>query len=752
MFLIRHSKLVLILLGFLLSYSVLFIPGIEVQFNFRDFLIRNDPDLKFYEELEKEFEFENELLLIGLHNPPGVFEPNFLSELASFTRKCGRLSLVERSYSIATLNDAVASPLGLLSFPLIHVNDPKKYASDSVKISRDERYSGWLISEDFKTTMVVLKTENDLNESMQGELITTIDSMLSISGFQEYHVGGNMNTEIRYVRMIGHELTLNTILCSLVIILSLIYVFRSFAGVIIPTVTVISSLLIFFGGFGYFNRNFNLLSTLFPTIILIVGTSDIVHALSKYHHYLYIDLNREDAIKNSYRELLLPMFITSLTTAIGFFSLVTAPISPIKDFGIAAAIGVLLTFLFTILFVPAILGNIKKERFFLNRINDNSWNKVFDKIVHSTDKYRNRIILITVLILLFSLLGIMMINTNNKIHENFSDKSEVKKDFMFFEHHLSGVRSMKFAVVPAENLKINDLGVLFEIEKLHNHIHSFPETGAVFSPVTAYKSMNKSYQRGASKAYRLPTTQAQIDKLDKYFRAFRDQQLKLMNNDKSKGIVSAQIEDIGSEEMALLNEKIADWIGENINSEVVSFRPTGINYLADKSNNSLIRNMIISLLLAFVMVSLIMVLLYKNINLLLISLIPNIIPLIVAAGVMGYTGLVLNASTAVVFTIGFVIAVDNTIHFLSRFRIEEKMCAGFNEAIQFTFNKTGKAIVLTSVILLLNFWVLFRSEIKGVFAQGVLFSAIIVAALFGDLFLLPVLLRKYFKKKKQDQI
>ena len=158
----------------------------------------------------------------------------------------------------------------------------------------------------------------------------------------------------------------------------------------------------------------------------------------------------------------------------------------------------------------------------------------------------------------------------------------------------------------------------------------------------------------------------------------------------------------------------------------------------------------ISLLFAFVMVSLLMAILFKHVNLLVISLIPNIVPLVVAGGVMGFTGLVFNASTAVVFTIGFVIAVDNTIHFLSRFRVELRSTSDFNEAIRLTFIKTGKAIMLTSVILLFGFLVLFRSELKGVFAQGVLFSSIIVSALFGDLFLLPVLLRLFLKKPKSD--
>lgn len=749
MFLIRHSKLVLFCLGCLLVFSLFFIPRIKAVFNFKDFLIKNDPDLEFYEEFEKEFDFENELILIGIYHEPSVFEYDLLNQLQNFTQSCNDLKLVDRVYSLASLNDVVDSPVGLISFPFLHIDDPERYTSDSIKISHDERLAGWMLSKDSKTVTVVVHSKKNLNEVMQRRLINSLDSLISLTSFDEVHMAGNMNTEIRHVSMIGRELTLNTILCSLIIIFCLIYIFRSTVGVIIPAVTVISSMLIFFGGFGFFHRNFNLLSTLFPTIILIVGISDIIHFLTKYHHYLRNNMSRKDAIRTSFKELLLPMFITSLTTAIGFFSLITAPIEPIQNFGIESGIGVMLTFLLTILFVPAILKTIKTPRFALNRKNDKNWELIFSKINYFTDKHQNKVILITVVLLLVSLSGVLIINTNNKLIDYFSRESKIKKDFLFFEQHLSGVRSMKLAVLPAPNRKINDPEVLCEIEKLQNYIKSFPETGVVFSPTTLYKTMNKVYHRGSMNGYRLPDTQAEVDKLNKYLRSYKNQQFSLVNSDNIKGLISAQIIDIGSKKMEQRNDRINKWISENIDSDKVSFRQTGISYLSDKSNNSLKHNMMISLLFAFLVVSMLMVLLYRHINLLLISLIPNIVPLIVAGGVMGFSRLVFNASTAVVFTIGFVIAVDNTIYFLSHFRIETRTSSGIQEAILSTLHKTGKAIILTSIILLFGFLVLLRSEMKGVYAQGVLFSSIIVSALFGDLFLLPVLLRKFLKDKTQ---
>jgi predicted RND superfamily exporter protein len=745
MFPIRHSKLVLICLGCLLLFSVFFIPRIKAVFNLQDFLMKNDPDLAFYEEFEEEFDFENETLLIGIYHNPSVYEYDFMNQLHKFTKACNDLELVDRAYSISTIKDFVDSPFGLISFPFLHIDDPDRYDSDSAKINNDERLVGWLISNDSKTATVVVHSEKYLDEDLQDKLINSIDSLISISSFDEVHMAGNMNTEIKYVRMIGNELTFNTLLCSIVIILCLLFIFRSSIGVIIPSVTVISSILIFFGGFGFFHLNFNFLSTLFPIIILIVGISDAVHFLTKYQYNLNGNLTRDKAIGISFKELLLPMFITSLTTAIGFFSLVNAPIQPIRSFGIVSGIGVMLTFLITFLLVPAILINIKKERFISKRRSDKSWEILFGKINYFTDQHRNKVILITLALLLVSFSGVLMINSNNKLIDYFSRESKIKNDMLFFEEHLSGIRSLKLAVLPAENRKINDPEVLSQIEQLHNYIKTFPETGVVFSPATQYKTMNKVYHRGAVNEYSLPNTQVEVDNLDKYFRNYKSQQFRLVNNNNTKGLISAQIRDIGSQKMEQLNARMDQWINENIDPEKISIRQTGISYLTDISNNSLKRNMLISLLFAFLVVSLIMVFLFKRFNLLLISLVPNIIPLIVAGGVMGFSGLVFNASTAVVFTIGFVIAVDNTIHFFSRFWIELRTSSDIPEAILSTLYKTGKPIILTSIILLFGFLVLLRSEMEGVYAQGVLFSSIIVSALFGDLLLLPVLIRKFFK-------
>lgn len=197
--------------------------------------------------------------------------------------------------------------------------------------------------------------------------------------------------------------------------------------------------------------------------------------------------------------------------------------------------------------------------------------------------------------------------------------------------------------------------------------------------------------------------------------------------------------------MKTFNSNLEQWIKNNIELSVVKFQVTGAAYLADKSNNYLMSNMLLSLVIAFVVVSTVMMMMFKSIKMFIVSLIPNIIPLAFAGGMMGYANIEMNGPLSMIFTVGFVIAVDNSIHFLSKFKFEWKSGKSIEQAVHITFRETGKAIVITSLILFFGFVVLLHSHIKEVFYQGALIGIMLFVALIADLFVLPALLIKFFK-------
>ena len=208
--------------------------------------------------------------------------------------------------------------------------------------------------------------------------------------------------------------------------------------------------------------------------------------------------------------------------------------------------------------------------------------------------------------------------------------------------------------------------------------------------------------------------------------------------------------DLGSDEIRLANDSIRSWISNNLQTDLATYSITGTAIIIDKNNEYLRESMFKGLGLAFLVVSVLMVFLFKNVKMMLISLIPNIIPLLVAGAIMGFTGIELKASTSIIFTIAFGIAVDDTIHFLSKLKLVLNRGKSLEEAIQRTFKETGKAIVITSVILFFGFLILIFSDFTGTFYIGILVSVTLLSAVITDLYLLPVSLRLLLRKKKKD--
>ena len=749
MFIIRHNKVIicLILLGVIISF--VFISNLKVKYDLQSFFIERDEDLDFYNEFRKDFDSDENVLLIAINSKSGIYNFDLLKKINDFTIDSKQLPHVIDANSITTIKSVVKSPMGFISFPYLHYKDTLKYKSDSSRIAKDSQINGWFVSDDAMTATVILEIEQDLDEQSKDNLISELDNLVAVYSFPKVHFAGTLNYETRYYRMIGKEIKLNILLSFTLIVVILILIFRTLSGVFIPVITVLIAMIFLYGFLGIFHKPLNVLSTLFPTIILVVGISNIIHILSKYRDLLEKGKQKKLAIIETFKELRITIFLTSLTTAIGFFSLSISSLKPFRSFGIDAGIGVLIAFVVAITFVPAVLYNIKATSIYKKpKLNFSVWTRILEKVYFLINRYPIRIIFITGVILIVSIIGIFRINTNNYILSNFSNDSPIKKDFLFFEENLSGVRTLEMSIDVNKGDSIMNIEILKMIDKVHSYLDESPEYMMLFSPVTIYKYMNKIYKGNSSSAYKLPISQSVIDKYDhKALEINRKLYFKFIDSSRARGRLTARMQDVGTDKIKLLNNKTENWISNNIDADIVTFRIVGKMFLADKSNDYLLRNMLFSLVIAFFIVSIVMMLLFNNLKMVIISLIPNVLPLIVVAAIMGFSGIILNGPISMIFTIGFVIAVDDTIHLLTKFKLEFKEGKNVKDAIQITLYETGRAVIITTIILFFGFIVLLHSDMKEVFYQGLLIGIMLVTALVADLFLLPVLLVYFLKNK-----
>lgn len=291
--------------------------------------------------------------------------------------------------------------------------------------------------------------------------------------------------------------------------------------------------------------------------------------------------------------------------------------------------------------------------------------------------------------------------------------------------------------------------VLQEIEKVDHYLVNEYGFRQCFSIVTLLKFANRVEHGGQASYYKLPDAN-DCDKFINQIKTYDNSNQLAMYVDSTEkyGRLSSTIGDIGMYAIRDKNKKFDDFIAANINTDLVDFRPTGTAHLLDRNMSSLSINLIIGLLISVGIVGLIMGALYQSIRMVLIALLINILPLIMIAAVLGFTGVNLKVSTAIIFTISFGIAVDDTLHFMSRFKLELNKGKSTIYALKRTFLSTGRAIVLTSLILCSGFLLLMVSDFLGTFFVGLLISLSLLFALVADLFLLPCLLMLFYKKKK----
>jgi predicted RND superfamily exporter protein len=732
-----------------LTGAVFLLPGLEIRLDADDYFPDKDPDLAFYNYMTSELGDEDDFLLLAVHRKEGIFDSVFLARFQAFTLDAARLPHITAARSLANLNDLKRTPFGVLSTPLLHISNPTLYSSDSLKILADERLLERLVSLDLKTLNVILELDDQLSGKEAESLISSIEQLKREYAFPEVHLMGRKYFEVSHNRTSFRELVKGFFLCIGLIIVLLGYLYRSLWAVLLPLLVYICAVLLFLGYLVLRGHPVDVMTNLAPTILLIVSVSDVIHFFSKYEDQVKTGMNKKKALITTLNRIGLMLFLTSFSTAIGFLTFLNSSLPTLRNFGGDIAVGVVLTFLITITLVPFALLFVSEKAIHIRTDWHKWWNHKAEQILQLVVQRPKFIAGTAVLLILFSLLVIPRINTNHFFAKTLPADHPSIQSAQFFEDHLGGVRTFEIALKPKAGKRLNDLNVLKEIEKLHQHVDSLPRTGGVYSPATYYKSLNKAWHSSRQSAYALPPTQRLLNRQEK---AFEKQSgaifHQILNEERTIGKISARMNDPGLDNIHTLNKQVADWISTKLDSSLLETRIIGASAMADKIQEYSIRSMFTGLALALAAIGLLIFLLYREVRTTLTVLAINLFPLILTGAIMAMSGIVLRCATSVIFSIGFVIAIDDTIHFVGRFRLERSGGLTPVESAGITLRETGRAILLTSFVLFFGFIQLITSSFRDAQAIGILVSVMLVFALLADLFLGPLLL--LWKREVRD--
>lgn len=749
----KVARLIILSAAIITAVASYEISKLTFDYEFEHFFPTSDDDLDFYQTFEAKFSNDVDFVLIAIQNEQGIFEQDFLNDARSMTEELNSVAHVKRVISPFNAPDFALGPFGPIAIQLLHVDEPERYAEDSTRIYKYNKMVGSLFSTDAKSLSCIVLLDQDMNKLETDTVYSDMMAVVDRYKFDQLHTAGKAIGQAYYIGQIKSEFAFFFLSGIALIMLVLIIIYRSFWGTVVPLLVVLLSVVWLMGFMGLVGKPIDIMIILLPLVLFVVGISDVIHLLSRYFEEIRNGKEKTEAIRTAYKKVGMATFLTSLTTAIGFFTLITSDIMPVKELGMFASLGVFVAFLLAFSLLPAILTLSSVPKLAYREPSTIFWNKLVRWIFIFSLRNRIKILVVFALAVVASIVGIQQVSIDNYLMEDMGKGDPHRKSFEFFEDHFAGVRPFELQVsVNDTTASLFEPKYVREMEKIERYLLEEYGEGVGFlnSPLNMIRTANQAMHGGKDSAYAIPADDAELDDALRLVSKFRKRPEfdALVTKDNSEARFSGKIRDVGGKTVKAMDEKFVAHFKVIEPLTGVHFRITGMSKLIDKNNENLSINMMSGLFFALLVVGVIMGLIFRSFRMVLLSLIPNIIPLICIGGFMGLAGIDLKVSTSVIFGIAFGIAVDDTIHYLSKFKQEIGQGKSLLYALKRTSISTGKAIILTTLVLCVGFLSLIASDFTSIYYVGLLISITLGLAVLADLFLLPGLLLLFYKQKK----
>lgn len=727
-----NTKIRRLLLIFWLLSLVFFgyqLTDLKISFEFEKLFGENNPDRQFYEKHLEVFGYDNDYLLVIIEAQSTIFDTLFLQKLSKWSQSNREINGIISLTSPTDIPHLIKSPLGITGIPLLHINQPNRLESDSIRIYSHPIYQSFF-ADNAQSVLIQIVHEHFRSPQAEQKFLQKLNSGLQAYDFHKYRLVGKLIAQNEFIDNIKRDFTLFLSLALVVTALILLLIYRSFRSMLLPYLISLSTLVYLLGIMALLGVELSILSVLIPPIILFVATSDGIHLLNAYRQNTSI--NYVLRVQGAVKKVLIPTLLTSITTAIGFFSLLSIPNRPVQELGVFAGLGVIIAFLITFIFGPLLLS-------------DNYRVKVlklpYKKFTSIVLRNKKSIITIAILIVLVSIYGLLQLKTDAYLLKDLPEESQVKEDFEYVDQNFGGSKPWEMAIWPAGIEKsIWDYQFLKEAHKIDTYLLNKFGIERMFSPVDLVKYGHQIEKGGANQYFQFPSeleftsTLKNVEKI----KAKLGMNV-ILDSSETYARFAAFIPEWGSFDTQKRNAELEKFISKNIDSKILNHRITGTTYLIDKSNETISWNLIKGLLIATLLISLVLAFYFKSFKILIISLVPNFIPLLITAGVMGFMDAPLKLTTAIIFAVAFGIAVDDTIHFLGAYK--NIKAESYSWRLVKTFRSAGLSICITSLLIISGFVLFTFSAFATTFYLGLFLSLAMVSALLTDLFLLPLFLK-----------
>ena len=713
----------------------------------------NHPENIQYDTFIKTFGEEGNLIVIALKEEQ-FFEPIIFEKWIALNHKIESFTEIDFVLSINNVKELVKDE-SLKSFVLKSVFDTNDYKLNDIKKFKQKLllelpfYRNILYDNNGKTIRsAIYMDKNIVNTEKRKDFI--FQTFIPLITAFEKDTGLDVKISgMPYIRTLNAQNILDEIgvfVVSAVLLTSLIFFlfFRSFRATFISMFVVIIGVMWAFGILGLLRYEITILTALIPPLIIVIGVPNCIFLINKYQQEFAKHGNMVKSLQRVIMKIGNATLMTNLTTASGFATFILTDSKVLKEFGIIASINIIAIFFLSLSIIPIAYSFMSRpSKKHLKHLKSLYLKKFVDLIENKVRYKRTNVFVISILSLIIGIIGIYQIKISGSIIDDMPKKSEFFSDIIFFDEEFNGIVPIEVIIDTRRKGGASRLSTLKRIDKLEQYIDDIPELSQPISSVSGVKFIKQAYYNGNPNFYKLPTSQ-ENSFITRYLKNFKGSE-GLMNNyiDSTRQFnrVTTFMKDIPTERIEEIEKDLVKEIDKIFPPERYKVKLTGKTLLYLKGTHYLIRNLIISLSLAILLIALFMAYMFRSFKMIVISLIPNLLPLIITAGVMGYSGIPLKPSTILVFSIAFGISVDDTIHFLAKYR-QELMANKWKTktAVYVALQETAVSMFYTSIVLFFGFAVFMSSNFGGTVALGGLVSVTLLFAMSANLILLPSLL------------
>lgn len=767
-FVLKYRSILLVALVLLTAFMAYHASKVQLSYEFSRAIPTDNPKYQDYQRFRKQFGEDGNMFVIGVQTT-NLFKLPVFKDYVSLGKTIKQIQGVEDVLSIPTATNLVKDSSAEKLQPVPVFVDPitdQNALDSSVNVFNSlPFYRGLLYNPQTHSYLMALRINKDvLNSKGRNEVVRKIvevsDSFGKRNNIQMHYSGLPLirtNLALRIADEMRWFLVGSIVLSAIILLIF----FRSISATLLSLIVVVIGVVWSLGTMHLFGYSITLLNALIPPLIVVIGIPNCIYFLNKYHTAYRETGEKRTALAEMISRMGVVTLFCNIAAAIGFAVFALTRSAILKEFGVVAGINIMALFFISVVLIPGVLSLLPSPKPRHMKYLDNEWMiRLLDKLEAWSVHHQKVIYGLTAVVIIVAIAGVFRLRSEGFIVDDLPKTDRIYTDLKFFESNFKGVMPLEIIVDTKKKngLRSNPLQTFGKIDSLSDFIAHSPSMARPLSIVEGMKFAKQAYYDGDSSNYAIPNS-FDIAFLAQYLATkstgqqnnFSRLVSSFMDSNRQQARISINMADVGSKHLQGLLDTLQNKSSQLFDSSKYSVTFTGSSVTFLEGSVFIINGLKESIMWAFLLIALCMLYLFRSFRILICSLIPNIIPLIITAGVMGWAGVRIKPSTVLVFSVALGIAIDITIRFLVNYKQElEGGNSDASDVVVQTIHKTGISIIYTSLVLIAGFVIFCFSGFGGTQALGWLTSLTLVMATITNLTLLPSLLLLLNRRRKKS--